>query len=87
MPKLPLAAQPGLSSQQAQRPQQSLQVTLRDRLARLLKIPPVLQIEVAVEIIRAKQRQIHFWRRARCRANSRPRGLPPPGPTTAALSG
>jgi hypothetical protein len=60
MPKLPLAAQPGLSSQQTQRAEQSLQVTLRYRFARLLKIPPVLQIEVVIEIIGAMQRQIHF---------------------------
>jgi hypothetical protein len=50
--KLPAAAQVGLCSQQAQRNQHSLQVMLGYSLARLLKIPPILQVKVAVEIIR-----------------------------------
>src|ERR1035437_1617013 len=65
MTELPAAAQVGLGGQQAQRSQHGVQVTLSHRLARLLKIPPILQVKVAVEIFRALQRQLHFWLRAR----------------------
>ncbi len=60
MMELPRAAQLGLSNQQTQRTPQRLLVTLCYRLARLLKIPPVLPVEIAIEFIRTLQRQIHF---------------------------
>ena len=66
MAELPVAAQVRLGSQQAQRSQHGTQVMVSHRLPRPLKISLVLQVKVAVEIFRALQRQLHFWRRARC---------------------